>query len=51
MRTPRVLQDVNISSGVNRGVSIRADTNRLCFPSNTCEMYLDYNGTAFVFGS
>jgi len=51
MRTLRVLRDLNVSSGVNRGVSIVADSNRVCFPSNTCEMYIDYNGTAFVFGS
>ncbi len=43
--------DVNISIGSNHGVSIASDANRMCFPSDSCEMYIDYNGTAFVFGS
>lgn len=43
-----VESDLNVSSGVNRGVSINADSNRICFPANSCEMYLDYNGTALV---
>ncbi len=47
----QIASDVNVSIGVNRGVSIQSDVNRLCFPSNSCEMYIDYNGTAFVFGS
>jgi hypothetical protein len=44
-------QDVNVSSGVNKGVSILADANKICFPSNSCEMYIDYNSTAMIFGS
>jgi hypothetical protein len=50
-RTLKVMQDVNISKGVNKGVSISGDVNRICFPSNSCEMYIDYNSTAMVFGS
>lgn len=49
--TKKVVSDVNISSGINKGVSIDADMNRICFPANSCEFSLDYNGTAFVFGS
>ncbi|MDP2974117.1 MAG: hypothetical protein Q8N60_03640, partial [Candidatus Diapherotrites archaeon] len=47
----RMINDLNVSLGINWGVSIQSDVNRLCFPSNSCEMYIDFNGTAFVFGS
>jgi len=46
-----IRSDLNISKSINKGVSISSDTNRICFPSNSCEMFLDFNGTAFVFGS
>ena len=46
-----VAKDLNITTGANRGISIRSDTNRICFPAITCEMYIDYNGTAFILGS
>jgi len=44
-----VATDINVSDGY-QGVSISSDMNRVCF-SSRCEMYIDYNGTAFVFGS
>lgn len=43
--------DLNISQSANKGVSIQSDANRICFPSNSCELYIDFNGTALVFGS
>jgi hypothetical protein len=43
-----VASDLNVSSGPNRGVGINADSNRVCFPSNSCEAYIDYNGTALI---
>lgn len=42
--------DLNVTTGAGTGVSIDADGGRICFPSDTCLMYIDYNGTAFVFG-
>jgi hypothetical protein len=43
-------KDVNVSSGPKRGVSIKADFNRICFPADSCEGRIDYNGDSFVFG-
>jgi len=45
-------RDLNVSSNTanNVGVSISSDANRICFPANTCEMKIDYNGTAIVIG-
>ena len=45
--------DLNITSPTKHltGVSISADANRICFPSEECQMWIDYNGTALVFGS
>ncbi|MEM4630625.1 MAG: hypothetical protein QXU92_03400, partial [Candidatus Diapherotrites archaeon] len=43
--------DLNVSSGSNKGVSFSADSNRICFPSNSCEMLVDWNGSAMFFGS
>ena len=43
-------EDVNITSGLNTGISIDPDFNKICFPSNSCEMSIDFNGTAFIFG-
>jgi hypothetical protein len=44
-------KDVNVSSNPKKGVSIRADINRICFPSDSCEMVIDFNGTALIFGA
>jgi hypothetical protein len=43
-------KDVNVSSGSKRGVSIKADVNRICFPADSCERMIDYNGDSLVFG-
>jgi hypothetical protein len=42
--------DLNVTAGANTGIGIEADVNRICFPSNSCEMSIDYNGTALVLG-
>jgi len=49
-RTAKVSQDLNVSRSINKGVSISGDINRVCFPSNSCQMYMDYNGTSIVIG-
>lgn len=51
LNTVSMHADLNISQGINKGVSIQGDVSRICFPSNSCEMKIDFNGTAFVFGS
>jgi hypothetical protein len=49
-RTAKVSRDLNVSRSINKGVSISGDINRVCFPSNSCQMYMDYNGTSIVIG-
>jgi hypothetical protein len=50
--TLQTTKDVNISSLVattgKTGVSIEADVNRICFPSDCSGTRLDWNGTAFT---
>lgn len=43
-------EDLNVSTGARRGASFSADKNRVCFPSDSCEMMADWNGTTMFFG-
>jgi len=42
--------DLNITSPTKHltGVSIESDLNRICFPSEECQAYIDWNGQAFI---
>jgi hypothetical protein len=41
--------DLNVFYGSRRGVGIKADVNRICFPADSCEMVIDFNGTDLIF--
>lgn len=45
-----VAKDLNVTSGINKGVGIKSDLNKVCFPATTCEMSVDFNGTAMIIG-
>lgn len=47
--TIQTSKDLNVSAGAGQGVSIASTASRICFPSNTCEAELDWNGDALVF--
>jgi hypothetical protein len=44
-----VLGDLNVSTKAENGLSIKSDSNKLCFGGGNSNC-IDFNGTAFVIG-
>jgi hypothetical protein len=43
-----MIGDLNLSTKTNTGMSIKSDKNRVCFQPNSCDYYVDWNGTDII---
>jgi len=46
--TIQTTKDLTVIGPSGAGVEFKSDSNKICFPAITCEMSIDFNGTALV---